>query len=588
MSDFIYTNDKKSFAELKDCFNRVYEEEIELSVFSSDNCTLALSENIYNGFSLYKVDNHICAVIGGPVLKFRKNCFISKNKSNEGTKSIYDRWIQDDNMKWDEDLDGPFVVILFDNNTGSLNVITDMLSFIPVYHNISNTHAAVGTHINIIDYLYPGSVDQVSVADYVINNVVTFPYTIIDGLVQVYPASEHKWCYKSEDIKYNYQNYWLPVEESSHEKDNISVLAKRLENGLKNYVDRVLEANPNIAILMSGGEDSRSVVSMMPKKYPKDGFIYSETENNEVYITRKVAELNNVNFQVGCLMKDHFARTMELCSNLIGVGADCANVHSFGFHKKLNFGAYDAVFGGFLADTFLKGLWAAKRKKKSWLNRKNDSTTEIQNYAKCEDSQINSGFIEQVNVRRQIHWNTILRFRPTTAQEWMGIWPISMQRDVPNIFGNRRIFRNYEPFTSSEVIKIGAVASQDIKKNKALFQKAMKPYLKKTKWIEHDQGYLPYFSYNINRIIFIPFFKIVFRVNRSHGHTLSNWSEVFKRKDIKVKEKKYLPALHKYCFELFKEGDNLKVLDNDNFSAFQKRNLLQLCYFLTIKRSLKT
>ena len=72
MCDFLYTSKKKSSSKLKECFSRVYDEEIEFSVFSSENCTLALSENIYNGFKSYKVDNYICAVIGGPVLKFRK------------------------------------------------------------------------------------------------------------------------------------------------------------------------------------------------------------------------------------------------------------------------------------------------------------------------------------------------------------------------------------------------------------------------------------------------------------------------------------------------------------------------------------
>ena len=585
MCDFIYTKKKESSSKLKECFNRVYEEEVELSVFSSENCTLAFSENIYNGFKSYKVDNYICVVIGGPVLKFRTNTFISKKNSNEGTKSIFDRWIKDDNIKWDKDLDGPFVVLLFDTQAGSLKLITDMLSFIPVYQNISDSHTVVCTHINIIDFLYPGSVDQVSVADFVMNNVVTFPYTIIEGVVQIFPASEHNWCLKGEGIKYNYQNYWLPVEVSSAEKDNISALAKRLQNGLKNYMDRVLEAKPKVGILMSGGEDSRSVVGMMPKNYPKEGFIYSETENNEVNIARRVAELNNVNFKVGFLMKNHFARTMESCSNLIGVGADCANVHSFGFHKKLNFNKYDAVFGGFLADTFLKNLWAAKlqQKNKAMLFVTNDLLLNVKNYVNCEHSQINNGFIEKVNKRRMMHWNAISKFRPNTTQEWMGIWPISMQRDVPNIYGNRRIFRNYEPFTSSEVIKVGSIASQEIKKNKVLFQKAMKPYLKNTKWIEHDQGYLPYFSYQINRILFIPILKVVFRIMRNHRNTLANWPEVFRREDIKFKEKKYLPILHKYCFELFKECTKLKLIDNTKFNDFQKRNLLQLCYFLTTK-----
>jgi hypothetical protein len=165
----------------------------------------------------------------------------------------------------------------------------------------------------------------------------------------------------------------------------------------------------------------------------------------------------------------------------------------------------------------------------------------------------------------------------------MGIWPISMQRDIPNIHGHRRIFRSFEPFTSSEVIKVGAIASQDIKKNRVLFQKAMKPYLKRTKWIFHNKGFLPFFPYWLNRVSFIPFFKLISRFRRNSDTTLADWSEVFKREDLKIKEEQYLPALHEYCENLFKEGKKFKLIDNLNFNYFQKRNLLQLGYFLKTK-----
>jgi hypothetical protein len=62
-----------------------------------------------------------------------------------------------------------------------------------------------------------------------------------------------------------------------------------------------------------------------------------------------------------------------------------------------------------------------------------------------------------------------------------------------------------------------------------------------------NAGKIPYFTFWLNRISFIHFFKGISRFRRKSGNTLADWPEAFKRKDVKIKEKQYLPALHEYC-----------------------------------------
>ncbi len=585
MSDFIYSNKTIPKSKLEESFKRAYRKDSAVSIFSTEMCCLAITENIYNGFSPYKAYNHICVVIGGPVLQFRDNKFITTKGSCEGTKSIYERWIIEKTIIWDKDLDGPFVVLLFDLNTGNLEVVTDLLSFIPVFQNNSTSNILVGTHINTLDFIQPCPIDQVSVADFIMNYVVTFPHTILKDIEQVFPASVHTWVNEKSKINYSYKNYWLPYESANKEKDDLPTLAKRLRAGMNNYINRILEASPKVGILMSGGEDSRSVVGMIPKKYPKTGFIYSESENDEIAIAKKIAQKNNVKLNIAKMHKSYFAENMEACSDLIGVGADGSNVHSYGFYKSLGFDKYDAILGGFLADTFLKSLWATKRKKKfsSRIFGIKDHIAKINECHERSHESINSALVSEVNNRRRLHWECLKKIRPNTIQEWMGIWPISMQRDIPNIYGHRRIFRNFEPFTSNEVIKVGVIASQEIKLNRILFQRSMKPVLKQMKWVPHNAGHLPYYPYWINNILFIPLFRVLTRLRCKQGSTLANWSNVFKHPLVKQKEKLYLSFVISYCDKLFANTSDLKILDNPEFNDFQKRNILQLGYFLSMK-----
>ena len=280
MSDFILISNKEKKSRIQNCFNKIYGQNIKLSYFISENSTLVISQNIYNGFNTYVKGNHVCAVIGGPVLNFRNNSFITNEYSNEGTKSIYERWIKKQKMVWHEDLDGPFVIMLFDLESGEFDVITDMLSFIPIYSKLTKTDIILSTHINIIDNIKPTKIDQVSVADYVINTVVTFPYTVLEGVKQIFPASSHKWSFSAKsEIQHSYTTYWLPKEYPVGEECDVECLAKRLQKSLQKYINKTLEAKPKVGLLMSGGEDSRSVAGMIPQKYSKDGFIFCETVN---------------------------------------------------------------------------------------------------------------------------------------------------------------------------------------------------------------------------------------------------------------------------------------------------------------------
>src|SRR5699024_3172510 len=86
--------------------------------------------------------------------------------------------------------------------------------------------------------------------------------------------------------------------------------------------------------------------------------------------------------------------------------------------------------------------------------------------------------VMQLQTRREQHLNYIQEFREKdSSNEWFELWPSSMNRNIPNIHTNRRLFKSYEPFTCNEIVKISVSVRQDWKLNRKLFHKAVRPYL---------------------------------------------------------------------------------------------------------------
>src|SRR5699024_5063317 len=109
--------------------------------------------------------------------------------------------------------------------------------------------------------------------------------------------------------------------------------------------------------------------------------------------------------------------------------------------------------------------------------------------------------IDELKERRNNHYYYIKTYRKESAEEWFELWPSSMNRNIPNIHANRRLFKSYEPFLSNEIVKVSARIPQKWKLNRELFNIMAKPYLKRSKWVLHGDGWYPYFSSKTNLIV---------------------------------------------------------------------------------------
>lgn len=578
MSDYIFSSVQQVKGEISKHIEHIYESyPPKVTEYHGGWGTLAVSKGHYNGFQPFENDQHILVVIGGPVFYFRDNDFLTKIDSNEASKEIYQRWVIDNKMHWDEDLSGPFTILLVDKKQASLKVVTDLMSFIPAYACEKNNQLYLSTHVDALAKSCEElqNTDPVSLADFVLNDVITYPYTAYTNIKQLAPGSISEFRNSKKQCE---KDYWLPLENNHFPSLNDAAI--ELRDGIQNYVDRITINMNQVAQFISAGEDSRSLSDLLPQRLKRDGYVFLDSMNREGNIAKKVANTYGVNFTAGYRSNTHYLDILSEASSLVGSGSQFHHAHSLGFDKKFKLDQYPAVFGGFLSDTLLKGhhvtLKYSAKNRYPFLPQVESSVDDFPQ--KTIANFIEPKILNSLKLRKSEFNLKIKEIRPTTNKEWGKLYPISMHNDIPNLYSTRRLFKSYEPFMCKEAVKISASVPTSWKLNRRLFHKAMMPYLSKSKWLLHADGRLPYFSWWLNSPLqfFIWLYRHLARrlgLIKGNQGPWGDWGQLFESARWTEIENDYT-----------KQGDKLNIfkcnlpdiIKNNQVPTHQRINLMQL------------
>jgi asparagine synthetase B (glutamine-hydrolysing) len=585
MSDFLFQSQEQKTNKLSNLIKSIYPDNPP-KVFQFHGCwgSLAVSRNPYFGFDPIETETHIYFVIGGPVLTFTDNNFLTGSDPQKGTKKIVERFNQN-KLTWDNDLSGPFVFGVIDKKKEKLQIVSDIISFIPVFKNEANNKLALSTHPDILAQITNKNdeKDKTSIADFILNGIVTFPYTFYKSIRQINPASIYTFNLLNYKIDSDNEYYWQSTDEV--QRTNIEETANELRNDLKTYIKLVTQGMDEVASFISGGEDSRAVLAMMPDDLKKDTYIFLDEMNREGEYAQKAASAFNANFNLVKRSKFHYIDILENASNLVGSGAEYVHGHSFNIYKKVNLDEYPAVFGGFFSDTFLKGLNIKKKKytgKLPFVPEIRDSEFNEINKNKSSDI-INESIVKKITQRRKEHYSRIKEIRSTSINEWFNLWPITMATETPNIHFNRRLFKSYEPFLSNEVVKISASIPYKWKMNRLLFHKIVKPSFRKCKDLKHASGWHPYYGWQINSCLKFKNImenKIKRKLNlkdKNHG-PWGDWNLIMKSENWKDKKEEFFKTIS-LLDDVF-NNDLENIFNSSKLSRLQKIDLLQASYII--------
>lgn len=503
MSDFIFAKRQRHRGELTQQIKRIYHEDSPAILeYHGDWGSLAVSRNLHMGFDPVETDTHLCIIIGGPVLTFTSNRFLTGNDPSYGTRQILIKWLSNEGIVWDTDLSGPFVALKIAKAHGQLEIISDLMSFIPVYQTEESKNKVIGTHVDMVARVANcgDRRDRASLADFILHGVITYPYTLYPPIKQIPPASVHKFSQTTRTLLET-RPYWLPKEKTDH-FHALDEAASKLIEGLQAYGKAVTEGMDRVALFLSGGEDSRVVLGMVSQFCDCDAFIFLDHMNREGRVAEAAARAYGSLLRMYPRAELRYLNVLPACADLVGTGSEYTHVHSYGLDKTAALKNYPAVFGGFFSDSYLKGMLIRRR---SPLNRfpflpqlkDCNFTRKLPSYSPV----FSEALLFQIQERRLAHYNNLRSLRPHTADEWFELWPSSMDNMLPHLSGNRRLFRSYEPFMSNVAIKVSSASPQSWKLNRRLFQKMAKPFLRKSRNLLHADGWMPYYPWYANVVV---------------------------------------------------------------------------------------
>lgn len=583
MSDFIFSSLAQPQGELTKQIQGIYRSNPpEVQEFHGTWGSLGVSRNTYKGFDPLETQDHIFVVIGGPVLYFRNNRFLTESDPFAGTEAIYRRWLSGA-IEWDQDLSGPFSVLIVDKKAGHITYVTDLMMFIPVYRFRRENALFLGTHVDALARTanQTSHRDQVSLADFILHDAVTYPYTTYRNIRQASPA-----CIMTEtpDAVLSQEVYWLPKEGNPYE--SIDEAAMALREALERYVGRVTENMDEVAQFISGGEDSRVLLGLIPQDLRRHAFIFLDHMNREGKIAEKAARAYGVDFHAAFRSETHYLEILEEASDLVGSGHQYHHAHTLGFHEICGLTEYPAVFGGYLSDTLLKGLYARKVRGSTRFPFLPEVFVPGETRTQPVTCPLFSdAILEEINHRRIAHMERVREIRPETAHEWFVIWPVTMRSGVPNIYTNRRLVSSYEVFLCHDVVKIGAAVPIQWKLNRRLFHKATRAYLEPSKWMLHSNGMLPYFPWYLSKPV--QFFVWCWQkfaewvgITKGNQGPWFDWNVLINSRELKELIEKYSENLDR--LPLVREKNPAKSIFEDSIlTKEQKLNLLQMLYQLS-------
>jgi hypothetical protein len=325
-----------------------------VTVIAAGGGTLVTIGEAYPGFKTMETDEHLLMVLGGPKPRH------SVNLESAEADTRYTNWLS---RQLSNNVDGlPFDVVggfqIFKINKVEefVEIVTDAASFVPCYATDAFKKggpvgsALCGSHADAVAIAggFAETIDPVSVADFLMHQTVTYPYTMYPHVYQLAPAHRME---SRNGIALQATPYWLPEEKGVYQ--SIKAGARDLEKILTQNVEASIANERAVTVLMSGGEDSRVILCALPSSVEKRAVTVTDFFNHEARVAHKVSKKLGAEWQLVERSPTHYLDHAEVSIKL-------GESHNFFYHAHFNGLEADIridrpILGGLMADAFCKG-----------------------------------------------------------------------------------------------------------------------------------------------------------------------------------------------------------------------------------------
>lgn len=420
---------------------------------------------------------------------------VIKNEFSRKAADLIEKLLKlDDIHEWGKYLSGNFIIVVNDSLNCKCYIITDLGNSYHLFvgKNKDEEELVFSTDIDRLANETGRSlaIDYVSIVDYLTQKSITYPYTFYQDVTEVAYASCIECNYNNDNISFREYLYWQPKTCSGKLSLDIQTLSLMLKEGVLSAAQDILSDKKNIALFLSGGIDSRVLAGIMSELGKRGTAItVSDSINNEVKIAEKIALANGLKHKVLLRDLEYYPRLIEDSLNLEGPHFSFTRSLFLGFRDEINRYEFDAILGGYMSDSLFK-LHEANVAPKTFLRRHLGTLERLDNTDVkflCGGSEYLKQFyflfkpelLKEVRKRRQLLFDMWEDLRTDgSAWEWSYIWPFMRNKHNSNLTTHIFHYQSFELYTEYPCIEVARIASQRIKLNGRLFNKAMYPFMK--------------------------------------------------------------------------------------------------------------
>lgn len=255
-------------------------------------------------------------------------------------------------MAFVEGLNGNFVGVVRDNDTGKLTLFTDRLGTRPIHYTETDDGIVFSTNIQSLP-LHPGvetDFDESYLAEYF---ALYRPFGIKTALTGVTKTQPGSVTTLDPEGGIESERYWRPVY-TPHDRPR-DYFARQLARTIRDVVADRTDQTDEYGLLLSGGSDSRLVLAALTSlDRHVETFHLSEWHNREARTAAQVAAAVDVPFTLLVRDQDYQARALAArprMSNFVGYFNQS---HAHGFAEILS-SHVDMLLTGHYGDMLFKG-----------------------------------------------------------------------------------------------------------------------------------------------------------------------------------------------------------------------------------------
>lgn len=411
---------------------------------------------------------------------------------------------------WGNYLTGTFLLVVVNEALSKCYIISDLGNSFHLFQYRSPDQSRLLFSTNIDELAEAAGkeeeIDYVSITEYLVQESMTYPYTAYSDLYEVPFASCLSCNYSSETPEVSESPYWLPTCYMDEASSDLTELSRRLRDGLVGAVDQILSPIHRVGLFMSGGIDSR-VLGELIVKFGKEGLAItvSDALNLETETAGRAAAAIGLEHKILLRDLEYYPNLLEDCLALEGPHTEFRGGMFLGFRKIIEGYGLDAIMGGYMSDSLLK-LHEANVKPKLFLGRDLGTLEQVDatpiryirggdDYVDQFSSVFKSDLLYQMKCRRQelLHYWENLR-TDGSAWEWSYMWPFMRNKQNANLTTHIFTYPAFEVYTDRSVVEIARIATQQVKINGHLFNKAVYPLMERSRKIPIVSTTLPLYS----------------------------------------------------------------------------------------------